>query len=100
MQNTIEKPRTSSMTIKFDEIRRDRLKSLAVAKKRTPHYLMKEALDFYLESEEAEQKAIQEAAASLEHFERTGLHVRLDEVKQWAKELKNNRSAQLPPCHT
>jgi predicted transcriptional regulator len=100
MQNTIEKPRASSMTIKLDEMRRDRLKSLAVAKRRTPHYLMKEALDFYLESEEAEQKAIQEAAAALEHFERTGLHVRLDEVKQWAKELKNNRNAQLPLCHT
>lgn len=99
MQNTIETPHISSMTIKIDEMRRNRLKSLAVAKKRTPHYLMKEALDFYLESEEAEQKAIQEAAASLEHFERTGLHIRLDEVKQWAKELKNNRNAQLPLCH-
>ena len=99
MQNTIESPQISSMTIKIDEIRRNRLKSLAVAKKRTPHYLMKEALDFYLESEEAEQKTIQEAAASLEHFERTGLHIRLDEVKQWAEELKNNRNAQLPLCH-
>jgi predicted transcriptional regulator len=99
MQNTIESPHISSMTIKIDDIRRNRLKSLATSKKRTPHYLMKEALDFYLEFEEAEQKAIQEAAASLEHFERTGLHIRLDEVKQWAKELKNNRNAQLPLCH-
>jgi predicted transcriptional regulator len=100
MQNTINKPRASSMTIKLDELHRDRLKSLAVAKRRTPHYLMKEALNFYLESEEAEQNAIQEAAASLEHFERTGLHIRLDEVKQWAKELKTNRNAKLPLCHT
>jgi uncharacterized protein YdeI (YjbR/CyaY-like superfamily) len=46
-----------------------------------------------------EQESIQEAFVSLEYFERTGLHVRLDEVKQWAKEIKTNRNAQLPLCH-
>lgn len=100
MPSTLEKPRAATVTVKLDESHRDRLKTLAVAKKRTSHYLMKEAIELYLESEEAEQKAIQEAAASLEHFERTGLHVTLDEVKQWAQNLKTNRNAQLPACHT
>ena len=96
----IEKARAVNVTIKIDNTERDRLKSLAVAKKRTPHYLMKEAIERYLEDEEAEQIAIQEATASLEHYERTGLHITFDEVKQWAKDLKTNRNAKLPVCHT
>ena len=43
---------------------RQRLKSLAAAKQRTPHFLMKEAIQRYIEDEEAEQAAIQAAAAS------------------------------------
>lgn len=100
MPSTLEKPRAATVTVKLDESHRNRLKSLALAKKRTSHYLMKEAIELYLESEEAEQQAIQEAAASLEHYERTGLHITFDEVKQWAKNLKTNRNAQLPACHT
>lgn len=100
MPSTLEKPRAATVTVKLDAMHRDRLKSLATAKKRTPHYLMKEAIELYLESEEAEQKAIQEAAASLAHYQKTGLHITLDEMKQWANNLKTNRNAQLPACHS
>ena len=96
----IGKTRAINVTIKIDATERERLKSLAVAKKRTPHYLMKEAIERYLEDEEAEQLAIQEATVSLEHYERTGLHITLDEVKQWVKDLKTDRNAKLPVCHT
>lgn len=100
MPTTLEKPRTATVTVKLDALHRDRLKSLATAKKRTSHYLMKEAIELYLESEEAEQKAIQEAAASLAHYQKTGLHITLDEMKQWANNLKTNRNSQLPACHS
>ena len=49
---------------------------------------------------EAEQAAIQAAAASLAHYEKTGLHTTLDEVKVWAKAVRKNRSAKMPACHT
>lgn len=47
-----------------------------------------------------DENTLREINASIEHFERTGLHITLDEVKQWANELKSNRNAKLPKCHT
>ena len=88
-----------NLTVKLDVDERHRLKSLAAAKKRTPHFLMKEAIHRYILDEEAEQMAVNIATASIEHYKKTGLHVTLDEVKAWAKSVKTNRNAQMPPCH-
>jgi predicted transcriptional regulator len=58
---TEKKPRAYNMTIKLAASDRDRLRSCAVAKKRTPHYLMKEAITAYLEREEVEQRFMEAA---------------------------------------
>lgn len=99
MPNTPEKPRTATVTLKLDTSHRDRLKSLAVAKKRTAHYLMKEAIERYLQAEEAQQAALKGVDDSVAHFEATGLHITLNEFKTWAGDVKANRNAQLPECH-
>ena len=88
------------MTLKLDTSHRDRLKSLAVARKRSSHYLMKEAIERYLKAEEAQQAALQSVDDSVAHFEATGLHIRLNELKSWAKDVKKSRDAQLPACHS
>lgn len=100
MPNTLDKPRTATMTLKLDTSHRDRLKSLAVAKKRSAHYLMKEAIERYLKAEEAQQAALQSVDDSVALFEATGLHITLSELKIWAKDVKKSRNAQLPACHT
>ena len=100
MPNTLDKPRTATMTLKLDTSHRDRLKSLAVAKKRSAHYLMKEAIERYLRAEEAQQVALQSVDDSVANFEATGLHVTLSELKTWATDVKESRNAQLPACHT
>jgi predicted transcriptional regulator len=100
MPAALEKSKASNITIKLDSTHRDRLKSLATAKKRTPHYLMKEAIERYIDAEEAEQAALKIVDNSVSHYEMTGLHITLDEVKTWAKEVKTNRNALLPACHT
>ena len=66
---------------------------------RTPHFLVKEAIQRYIEVEEAEQAAVDAAVASFAHYQKTGLHTDLDEIKVWAKAVRKNRSAQLPACH-
>jgi len=88
------------MTLKLDTSHRDRLKSLAVARKRSSHYLMKEAIERYLKAEEAQQAALQSVDDSGVHFEATGLHITLNELKSWAKDVKKSRDAQLPACHS
>ena len=100
MPTAPEKARAVNVTVKLEHSERQRLKSLAAAKQRTPHFLMKEAIQRYIEDEEAEQAAIQAAAASLAHYKKTGLHTTLDEVKGWAKAVREDRSAKIPACHT
>jgi predicted transcriptional regulator len=96
---TLDPQRTANMTVKLDGAERDRLKALATAKKRTPHYLMREAIQKYLEEEEAEQRFIAAGEASLSHFQQTGLHITLDELRTWAQDVKENPDAPMPACH-
>lgn len=96
-----EKPRsTMSVTIKLDETDRDRIATLATAKKRTPHYLMKEAILEYVKKEEARQNFITDAQASFEHYKQTGQHITLDEFNTWVDKVQQNPAVPVPPCHT
>lgn len=99
LTNQTDKPSPANVTVKLDPSERDRLKSLAIAKKRTPHYIMREAIQKYLAEEELEQRFIAAAEQTWEHFEQTGEHVTLEEVQAWAKKLKKNPKAPIPPCH-
>jgi predicted transcriptional regulator len=44
MPATLEKPRAVNVTVKLDDSERSSLKSLALAKQRTPHFLIKRPL--------------------------------------------------------
>ena len=98
--STAEKPRPGSVTIKLDDADRDRIASLATAKKRTPHYLMKEAILEYVKKEEARQNFIAAAESSFEHYKETGLHITLDEFSHWVDEVQEIPEAPAPACHT
>jgi predicted transcriptional regulator len=93
------KPKTANLSIKLDASDRERLQSIAMLKKRTPHFLMKEAIQRYLAAEEAEQQLVNEAAASLAHYKATGLHTTLDEMKAWAESVKSDRTMPMPTWH-
>jgi len=95
----IRKPRTGSVTIKLDDADRDRIASLASAKKRTPHYLMKEAILAYVQAEETRQNFIAAAESSFEHYKETGLHITLDEFSQWVDTVQETPEAPVPACH-
>ena len=95
-----EQPRNSAtVTIKLDAADRDRLAALAGIKKRTPHYLMKEAILDYVRREEARQNFIKAAEASFEHYKETGSHITLDEFSQWVDEVQQNPDAPFPAYH-
>jgi predicted transcriptional regulator len=93
------KARAGSVTIKLEEADRGRIALLASAKKRTPHYLMKEAILEYVKREEARQNFIAAAEASYVHYKETGLHITLDEMSAWADEVQLNPEAPVPECH-
>ena len=95
-----EKARAGSVTIKLDDVDRERIASLASVKKRTPHYLMKEAILDYVKREEARQNFIIAAEASFEHYKETGLHISLDEFSTWVDQVQQDPRAPPPACHT
>jgi predicted transcriptional regulator len=96
MTEALHKSRSPTITLKLDDIQRQRLKSLAEQKDRSSHYLMKEAIERYLVQEEAELAVLQSVDSEIANFEASGLHIGLGDIKVWAQDLKQNRSAQLP----
>ena len=97
----IEKPRSSgTVTVKLAPSDRDRISSLATLKKRTPHYIMKEAILEYVQREEARQNFIKAAKTSFEHYKETGLHITLDEFSAWVDDVQNKPNAPIAACHT
>ena len=98
--HTIDKQRTANVTVKLEESDRARIKSLAAVKNRTSHYIMREAIQKYLEAEELELRFINAAETSLEEYKANGLHITLEEFSGWATKLKTSPDAPMPTCHT
>ena len=94
-----EKPRNGSVTITLDDTDQDRIATLATAKKRSPHYLMKEAILEYLEKEEARQNFVAAAESSYVHYKETGLHITLDEFDSWVDQVQQDPNTPMPECH-
>ena len=99
MSTTIEKSAAVNLTVKLSASERERLKAIASSKHRSTHYLMKEAIQNYLEKAEGEQRFIEAALESRLHYKKTGLHVTQDEFSTWVDALKTNPKAQPPVCH-
>ena len=100
MPVTIEKSRAANVTVKLELSERERIKSIAAFRNRTPHFIMKEAIQQYLKHAEVEQNFISAGESSWQDHESTGLHITLGEAKDWANKLKTDREATLPTCHT
>ena len=98
---SIEKPRPpKTVTVKLDPADRERIASLASMKKRTPHYLMKEAILEYVQREEVRQNFIKAANTSFEHYKETGLHITLDEFSAWVDDVQKKPDTPIAACHT
>jgi predicted transcriptional regulator len=96
---TTDKHRTGNVTVKLEASDRARIKSLAAVKKRTPHYIMREAIQKYLEAEELELRFINAAENSLAEYRSNGLHITLEELGDWAAKLKTCPDLPMPICH-
>jgi len=61
------------------------LKALGEKRDRTPHYLMKEAIEEFLKNEEFIQNEIAITAKRIEIYERTGQSVSDENMRDWAR---------------
>jgi predicted transcriptional regulator len=100
----LERPTTTRITtgtvsVKLDADYRDRLRSLAQSQKRTPHYLMKEAIQGYVDQAEVQQNFINAGIASYEEYQRTGLHITHEEFDTWLSTWGTDNEQPAPACH-
>jgi len=77
------------MGVKLDEKTRERLKRLGQLRKRTPHWLMRTAIEEYLEREETYERERREDLQRWEEYQRTGEHIDNESMMAWLDELEH-----------
>ncbi len=88
-----------AVSVKLDVATQDRLRRLATARSRAPHYLMREAINQYLDREEARETFKQEALASWTEYQETGRHLTGEETRRWLDTWGTDDETPAPPCH-
>jgi predicted transcriptional regulator len=89
----------STTSLKLDVETKERIRRLATARRRSPHWLMREAIEEYVEREERREQFRQDALAAWAHYQATGLHVTAEEADSWLAKLEAGKDAAPPKCH-
>ena len=78
----------ATMGVRLNEDTQRRLEALGKARDRTPHYLMKTAVERFLEVEEALETERRIVKSRWEKYELTGETVDHEDVKAWAASVR------------
>jgi predicted transcriptional regulator len=92
-------PNPSTTSLKLDVKIKERVCRLASARRRSPHWLMREAIEEYVEREEKREQFRQDALAAWANYQTTGLHVTAEEADAWLAKLEAGKDAAPPECH-
>lgn len=88
----------SATSIKLDDDMKGRVQHLAATRKRTPHWIMREAIAQYVEREEKREAFRQETLAAWQEFQETGLHATAEEVDRWLESWGSDHERPAPEC--
>ncbi|MGA3023725.1 MAG: ribbon-helix-helix protein, CopG family [Bryobacteraceae bacterium] len=89
----------STTSLKLDSALKERVHRLAAALRRSPHWVMREAVEQYVERDEKRQQLRQDALAAWADYQTTGLHVTAEEADVWLARLESGKRAVVPKCH-
>lgn len=84
-------------SLKLESELRDRLRRLAEARRRTPHWLMREAIAQYVAREEARERLRADALAAWAEYKATGRGATSEAVDAWLARLEAGEEAEPPP---
>jgi predicted transcriptional regulator len=87
------------VAVKLDQAIRDRIKRLADARHRTPHWMMREAIEQYIEREEKRESFRQDGIRAWNEYQANGLHATLEEADAWLAKLEDGQDVEPPECH-
>ncbi|KVL37170.1 CopG family ribbon-helix-helix protein [Burkholderia sp. MSMB1835] len=86
-------------SIKLDPTLQERVRHLAEQRRRTPHWIMREAIAQYVAREEKRESFKQEAMQAWADYQSTGLHVTHEEMDAYLEKLEAGEAAEPPECH-
>jgi predicted transcriptional regulator len=89
----------SATSLKLDIKTKERIQRLASARRRSPHWVMREAIEQYVEREEKREQFRQDALAAWTNYQTTGLHVTAEEADAWLTKIEAGKDAAPPKCH-
>ena len=89
---------TSTTSLKLDVEIKERVNRLASARRRSPHWVMREAIAEYVQREEQREHFRQDALAAWAHYQATGLHVTAEKADAWLAKLEAGKDAAPPKC--
>ena len=89
----------STTSLKLGDDIKGRVQRLAAARRRSAHWLMREAIEQYVEREEKHEQLRQTALATWAAYQTTGLHATAEEADAWLAKLEAGEDADPPECH-
>jgi len=92
-------PSEQTTSVKLDPELRGRVQKLADARRRTPHWIMREAIAEYVTREEQREKFRADAEAAWEEYQATGLHLTAEDADAWLDRLEAGEQVAPPPWH-
>lgn len=89
----------TSTSIKLDDALKGRIQHLAESRRRSSHWIMREAIAQYVEREEKREAFKQDAIRAWDAYQETGLHVTMEEADAWLAKLEAGEDTEMPACH-
>lgn len=86
-------------SLKIDDTLKSRVQQLASQRRRSSHWIMLEAIQQYVEREEARESFKQEALASWAAYKETGRHLTGEEVRTWLTTWGTDDEKPVAECH-
>lgn len=87
------------VAVKLSSDIRARINRLAETRKRTAHWLMREAIQEYIEREEKRDLFRQTCFQAWNHYKATGKHLSFEEADAWLAKLEAGQDLEPPECH-
>jgi len=86
-------------SVKLGDELKSRVRHLAGVRRRSAHWIMREAIHQYVDREEAKESFRQEALDSWREYQETGQHLTGKEVREWLSTWGTGSEEQPPACH-
>ena len=91
-------PTPATTSLKLDLELKQRVQQLASARRRSAHWIMREAVEQYVSREEEREQFRQDALAAWNDYQATGLHATAEEADAWLAKLEAGEDAEAPVC--